>query len=132
MSFALDLCACKRGFFTLRDCANAATASCTVCTRRICPDHMTAAGVCVECAAKRDEDAALTDEATSYAVLARHRWYRSGGYSPVYWGTTDNREIVTKEDPKTLSNLDAKARLAELRGLLNNGAEIPQNGEVAL
>ena len=25
----LDLCACKRGFFTLRDCANSATATCS-------------------------------------------------------------------------------------------------------
>ena len=32
----LDLCSCKRGFFTLRDCANAAVATCTSCSRRIC------------------------------------------------------------------------------------------------
>lgn len=89
MSFALDLCACKRGFFTLRDCANSATSSCSECTRRICPEHMTNAGLCVECAAKRDEDESLTEQTTGYAVLSRHRWYRTGGYSPVYWGTSD-------------------------------------------
>lgn len=89
MSSTLDLCACKRGLFTLRDCANPATSSCSACTRRVCPEHMTPGGLCVECAAKRDEDESLTGEATSYAVLARHRWYRTGGYSPVYWGTSD-------------------------------------------
>jgi hypothetical protein len=50
---------------------------------------MTAAGLCVECAAKRDEDEALAEGPTGYAVHSRHRWYDSGGYSPVYWGTSD-------------------------------------------
>ena len=85
----LDLCACKRGFFTLRDCASSATATCSECSRRICPEHLTAAGICVECAAKRDEDVALDEDVTGYAVRSRHRWYRSGGYDPVYWGTSD-------------------------------------------
>ena len=89
MSFTLDLCACKRGFFTLRDCANTAAATCTACSRRICAEHMTPAGLCVECAAKRQEDEALGDDATGYAVRSRHRWYRTGDYSPVYWGTSD-------------------------------------------
>ena len=26
---------------------------------------------------------------TGYAVRYRHRWYRSSGYDPVYWGTYD-------------------------------------------
>ena len=85
----LDLCACKRGFFTLRDCSHSATATCGECSRRICPEHLTAAGSCVECAAKRDEDVALDEDVTGYAVRARHRWYRSGSYDPVYWGTSD-------------------------------------------
>jgi hypothetical protein len=85
----LDLCACKRGFFTLRNCANGAVSSCTQCTRRICEEHMAPEHLCVECAAKRDEDVALDEDATGYAVRARHRWYRSGGYDPVYWGTSD-------------------------------------------
>jgi len=85
----LDLCACKRGFFTLRDCANSATTSCTACTRRVCPQHITQSGICVECAAKREEDVALDDDPTDFAVRARHRWYRSSGYSPVWWGTSD-------------------------------------------
>jgi hypothetical protein len=54
----LDLCACKRGFFTLRDCGNPASTSCELCTRRFCDEHMAprvGARVCVECAAKQDE-----------------------------------------------------------------------------
>jgi hypothetical protein len=85
----LDLCACKRGFFTLRDCANSATGTCSLCSRRICPEHITAAGVCVECAAKRSEDESLGEDPTGYAVRSRQRWYGSSGYSPVWWGTGD-------------------------------------------
>ena len=52
------------------------------------PEHITGAGICVECAAKRDEDVRRwTRTSTGYAVRSRHRWYRSGGYDPVYWGT---------------------------------------------
>ena len=36
----LDLCACKRGFFTLRDCGKPATTSCQLCTRRVCDEHL--------------------------------------------------------------------------------------------
>jgi hypothetical protein len=85
----LDLCACKRGFFTLRDCANPASASCSVCSRRICDQHLTEGTTCVECAAKRQEDSALGDDPTLEAVRYRTSWYRSSGYSPVWWGTSD-------------------------------------------
>ena len=54
----IDTCACKRGFFTLRDCGNQATTSCDLCTRRICDEHLAprvGARVCVECAAKQEE-----------------------------------------------------------------------------
>ena len=86
---ALDLCACKRGFFTLRDCANAASTSCSACSRRICDQHLTQGAICVECAAKREEDSALGPDAdpTLEAVRYRTSWYRSSGYSPVWWGS---------------------------------------------
>jgi hypothetical protein len=54
----LDTCACKRGFFTLRDCTNPATTSCSICTRRVCDEHLAPridSRVCVECAAKQEE-----------------------------------------------------------------------------
>ena len=81
----LDLCACKRGFFTLRDCANPATGDAArCCSRRICDAApRRRAGVCVECAAKRDEDRALDEpldhagDPTLGAVRYRTRWYRS-------------------------------------------------------
>ena len=54
----LDMCACKRGFFTLRDCGNPATTSCQLCTRRVCDQHLAPrvdTRVCVECSAKQEE-----------------------------------------------------------------------------
>jgi hypothetical protein len=88
----LDLCACKRGFFTLRDCANPASGSCSVCTRRVCAQHLTQGSACVECVAKRDEEEALGPDVdpTLGAVRYRTSWYRSSGYSPMWWGTSDS------------------------------------------
>jgi hypothetical protein len=87
----LDQCACKRGFFTLRDCANAASTSCSTCSRRVCDDHVAEPGLCVECAAKRDEEGAFApaDDPTRAAVGYRTRWYERRHYSPIWWGTTD-------------------------------------------
>ncbi len=90
----LDLCACKRGFFTLRNCASGAVTSCTTCSRRICEDHMAPGGICVECAAKRDEDASDDPERidlapTRSAARYRRHWYSSSGYEPMYWATYD-------------------------------------------
>jgi hypothetical protein len=90
----LDLCACKRGFFTLRDCASSATATCSECSRRICPEHLTSAGICVECAAKRDEERDTEPDRidlapTRSAARYRRNWYGSSGYEPVYWATYD-------------------------------------------
>jgi hypothetical protein len=95
-------CACKRGFFTLRDCANAATRTCGVCGRGVCTEHVAPrvdAVVCVECAARQEEEAAVSgaapavqDELTDPAQQStarhrlRHRWY-STGYDPPFWGT---------------------------------------------
>ena len=57
----LDQCACKRGFFTLRDCSNAATSTCSICSRRVCDEHLAPrvdTKVCVECAARQAEGGA--------------------------------------------------------------------------
>ena len=54
----IDQCACKRGFFTLRDCGSAATSTCSICSRRVCDEHLAPrvdTKVCVECAAKQEE-----------------------------------------------------------------------------
>jgi hypothetical protein len=83
----LDLCSCKRGFFTLRDCANPAVATCGVCSRRICAEHLTDGDVCAECRAKRDEQSAM-DPALG-AVGYRTRWYERRSYQPMWWGTND-------------------------------------------
>jgi hypothetical protein len=87
----LDLCSCKRGFFTLRDCANGATATCRSCSRRICPQHLSQPDLCVECAARADEDRALDPAGDPIFTANRYRarWYDSSGYQPVFWGTSD-------------------------------------------
>jgi hypothetical protein len=62
----LDQCACKRGFFTLRDCSNPATTTCDVCSRRVCDEHLAPridAKVCVECAARQAEEGAAGAQA---------------------------------------------------------------------
>ena len=93
-------CACKRGFFTLRDCENEATGTCNMCQRAICTDHMAPrvdAVVCVECAARVEEQQAtgpppveeeVVDPArsTQARYRLRHRMY-SRGYDPPFWGT---------------------------------------------
>jgi hypothetical protein len=86
----LDRCACKRGFFTLRDCGNAAATSCTACTRRVCAEHV-AGGVepqlCVECAATREETRAVGT--TASVVRTRTRYYHTTEYTPMWWATRD-------------------------------------------
>ncbi len=86
----LDTCACKRGFFTLRDCGRPATASCSVCSRRVCAEHLAEGGLCVECLAKRSEQGAFDPaDPTLSAVGYRTRWYERRSYSPMWWGTAD-------------------------------------------
>jgi hypothetical protein len=95
----LDACACKRGFFTLRDCGNAATTSCSDCTRRICDEHAATSSLCVECAARKWERREDEDE-PSEVIVARQRrhWYAAGDYQPVLWGTYD--PYWTDTDPR--------------------------------
>jgi len=66
----LDRCACKRGFFTLRDCENPATTTCSICSRRVCDQHLAPrvdVKVCVECAARQEEEGA-TGTTTAGAI----------------------------------------------------------------
>jgi hypothetical protein len=114
----LDTCACKKGFFTLRDCPNPATTSCSICSRRVCDEHLAPridTKVCVECAARQEEEGtarpgqaaaglgAVPEEEqqtafgqplerldpTGRAVRWRTRYYRSYDYSPIWWGSYD-------------------------------------------
>lgn len=113
----LDQCACKRGFFTLRDCGQGATTTCSVCSRRVCGEHLAPrvdVAVCAECAARQDEEAAGGAGAagpppgtaaaagavglgpplerldpTSAAMRYRTRFYRNRNYSPMWWATPD-------------------------------------------
>ena len=85
MTDGLDMCSCKRGFFTLRDCGNPATTSCELCTRRVCDEHLAPrvdTRVCVECAAKQDEGQtpqAQAQQAGAVAPGSRRRPAAGGG-----------------------------------------------------
>lgn len=111
----LDRCACKRGFFTLRDCENPATTTCSICSRRVCDEHLAPrvdVKVCAECAARQEEERAAQPggaqpappapgqaaamgpqlqrlDPMSFAVRRRFRYYSSYGYNPMWWGTPD-------------------------------------------
>ena len=104
----LNGCACKRGFFTLRDCPNAATVACDICSRRFCADHLALrvdAKVCVECAAKQAEEGAVRPSAgrrptrdlreeddpadPGLPYRYRARYYDYYDYEPMWWGSYD-------------------------------------------
>src|SRR5687768_18024707 len=103
-------CAVKRGIITLRDCRNPVTGTCSQCSRDICTEHTTAAGICVECNVRNAEQkdrkgfSALGDKSTkparstaepapeqyedpSWPFYYRHHYYSSYHYSPFYMGS---------------------------------------------
>jgi hypothetical protein len=89
-------CACKRGFFTLRDCENPASVQCGICSRRVCEEHLAPrvdSKVCVECAATQKEQGAVrvqadpTDRGLPYRY--RSRYYQDYDYQPMWWGSYD-------------------------------------------
>lgn len=116
MTTGLDRCACKRGFFTLRDCDRPATTTCDLCSRRVCDEHLAPrvqARVCVECAARQAEEAATPSEpptgapvvhrgghgpeavvdpeqATVRTARYRRRYYDDHGYEPMWWASHDS------------------------------------------
>ena len=86
-------CACKRGFLVLRDCGRAATATCGECNRGVCAEHFVAEwSLCVDCAARREEVAALAPaddrgtQASREAAYRRARYYRASSYHPFHGG----------------------------------------------
>lgn len=86
----MNRCACKRGFYTLRDCENAASASCNRCMRGVCAEHLSpSGGMCVECAAREQQAFDMESFPTGAVVGRRARWYQSRGYEPMWWGTRD-------------------------------------------
>jgi hypothetical protein len=94
----LDPCACKRGFFTLRDCGNPATTSCELCTRRVCDEHLAprvGARVCVECAAKQDEGQDPTQAAAAQGQQPRQQARGAVGQPAV----DDEDEILARDYP---------------------------------
>jgi hypothetical protein len=103
-------CACKRGFFVLRDCGAAPTTTCASCARPVCDEHRADGGrgaTCVECAARAVEEEALGQlrggmrvapdqppsvapaEAAEPLARYRHRYYRRHGYEPIWWARPD-------------------------------------------
>ncbi len=105
-------CAVKRGIITLRDCGEEGINTCSVCNRPVCAEHTrmgAGALLCVECYAKREEEARASEkgatksttatgkspagrseetwEDPSWAYGYRHHYYGSYGYQPFYHGS---------------------------------------------
>ena len=93
-------CQCRRGFFTLRDCEQPATATCSKCGRAVCSHHFDRSppggGLCVECAGIEEQEGRLPPlqvrSGGSFGGRAFYRrrdeFYRSHAHRPVYWGTS--------------------------------------------
>ena len=91
-------CQCREGFFTLRDCEQAATANCSKCGRAVCSRHFDrtppGGGLCVECAGIEEQEGRLPPaKATTGGSFGgrsfyrrRDEFYRSHAHRPVYWG----------------------------------------------
>jgi hypothetical protein len=45
-------CECKRGFFTLRACGEAAIGPCQTCLRAMCAEHAASPTQCLDCASR--------------------------------------------------------------------------------
>jgi hypothetical protein len=116
-------CACKVGFFTLRDCANEGQQSCGVCGRNVCTDHVAPrvdAVVCVECAARQEEQEATAGRASTPVeqelvdpaqartgrYRLRHRYY-STGYDPPFWGSWYDTTYYSDYDMRHVGDDDA-------------------------
>jgi len=88
-------CRIKRGIFTLRECGNDATDTCTDCGSHICQEHTAySAGQvrCPTCHRAQDSSAASPEDGTpewekpGWAQGWRSRFYRDTGYHPFAGG----------------------------------------------
>jgi hypothetical protein len=93
----MNECACKRGFFSLRDCGEPIVATCTSCGRGVCAAHLSPSSgrsQCLDCHARGTQtetpSTAKPQAATStgddeWVYGYRNSYYRSG-YGPIYSG----------------------------------------------
>ncbi len=94
----MERCQAKIGFFSLRDCPEAAVRKCVDCNRSMCPAHLSQQSGhtrCLDCEGKAAEakgatgtppmDRPLTDPGWAYRY--RHRFYGAAGFAPIYFGT---------------------------------------------
>ena len=94
----MERCQAKTGFFSLRDCGEAAAKHCATCKRAMCSKHLSSGSGytrCLDCDARTAEakgakgtlpaDRPLTDPGFAYRY--RTRYYGSSGYAPIYFGT---------------------------------------------
>jgi hypothetical protein len=104
MSPFIHHCQCLRGFFTLRPCDAETAAACTRCQRHVCRRHLGGLGVCVDCAARADEDRLFDEEGDAWFYRSRHRFYTTHHYRAVSWGT-----VGTGYDDYDLRSFDQRA-----------------------
>ena len=101
----MQTCRARRGFFSLRDCGEAAVKQCALCARPMCSPHLSSRSGftrCLDCEGRAVEkdvlaspgkkkdappprrDEPLTDPAWTHRY--RDRYYSRTGYAPLYAG----------------------------------------------
>jgi len=72
----------------------------------VCRRHLGGLGVCVDCAARSDEDRLFDEEGDAWFYRSRHRYYTSHHYRPVYWSSYG---AFTGYDDYDLRSFDQRA-----------------------
>jgi hypothetical protein len=82
----MNECAAQRGFLMFRDCGNPASGSCSTCGRPMCSEHLAAStgfSTCLDCAARRPDEAWNKTEGREWAYGFRNNFYRTAMYAPI-------------------------------------------------
>jgi hypothetical protein len=86
-------CMAQRGFLTLRGCDHPGTATCSSCRRTFCNEHLsplTGFTECLDCAARKSQNAALPDDyGRDWLFRYRTSYYSSSYYDPIMWDDDD-------------------------------------------
>lgn len=122
----------KKGFFFLRECENQAVATCSVCGRKFCSEHMRMIPgknepACLDClgkqlqAKKRSKKARETDSEyddyyydSVWCYGYRHSYYRNNNYEPWYDGNDLGDDYYSELDVRSFDDVEEDLDSAEL------------------
>ena len=103
----MNVCAGRRGFLTLSSCGEPAGRNCAVCSRPMCPEHLSPSSgftQCLECANGKGKGKAAAPPPvanrpvinnTDDAYMYRESYYSDRSYSPRSdWDRSDSRAFA--------------------------------------